>query len=33
MEQLSLYFENNTKTKKCYYYYALLQLSKKSKTY
>ena len=29
MEQLSLYFENNTKTKKCYYYYALLQLSKK----
>ena len=29
MEQLMLYFENNTKTKKCYYYYALLQLSKK----
>lgn len=29
MEQLTLYFKNKTKTKKCYYYYSLLQLSKK----
>jgi hypothetical protein len=29
MEQLTLYFKNKHKTKQCYYYYSLLQLSKK----
>jgi|TARA_B100001094_G_scaffold195591_1_gene189564 hypothetical protein len=29
MEQLMLYFTTKSKTKKCYYYYSLLQLSKK----